>query len=94
MLAYNEFANKKTNDQFKLEVPEKRPFFNHIYTNLHIKRLHIIRAACTQKRLISVYYTVALKMQPFCAKKRSKATRLFFGTEEVFTCTSYTILVN
>jgi len=28
------------------KVPEKRPFLNRIYANLHIKRLHKTRAAC------------------------------------------------
>jgi len=48
MLAYNEFAYKKTYDHCKLEdrFQKKKTFFNRIYANLQIKRPHIMRAAC------------------------------------------------
>jgi len=51
MLEYNEFAYKKTSDHCKLEdrFQKKRPFFNHIYANLQMKRPQITRAACTVK---------------------------------------------
>ncbi len=44
MLAYNEFAYKKTKDTYKLG---DRFLKNSIYANSQIKRPHITRSACT-----------------------------------------------
>jgi len=51
MLAYNEFAYKKTNDHCKLEDRfQKRPFsITNMYANLQIKRMHITRENCISK---------------------------------------------